>query len=446
MIITPEEQQYQRARLLIGILSEHGFPSRLVGGCVRDRYLGITPLDYDIATTARPEQVMEIFKQLPVPRVKVIPTGLAHGTVTLVLERRAFEATTLRRDSKADGRHATVSFAASFQEDAARRDFTMNALSEDLDGTIYDYFSGREHLRQKIIVFIGSPAERIQEDYLRILRYYRFKARFGLQGVQGTTSALATLAPGLAQISKERITAEISALVLSATTLAATLSEMAETGIFAQILPELASVLTPSNLLRLGPVFATIQTLAAADRPAAHFASWLFLQKALGLGSANPQQITRHFVLANKQQQFLSWALEGYTELAMIGAPQSRAFAFLDLGDKYCKPPWFLPCFLPLWHSWLALDPAGKEERKARADNLQRLRICEQQKTHVRSHFPLNGKQLAEWTGLPQGPRLGKLLAQLKESYHNEHWQTLGEAQVLAKELIAHETKGGEAD
>ncbi len=162
-------------RGVFAILAEHG-EARLVGGCVRDIIIGEISKDLDIATTVHPEQLQKLLVN---HGIKVIPTGIKHGTVTVVIGKYILEITTLRKDIECFGRHATVEFTDDWKEDARRRDFTINAMSMDLDGNIYDYFNGREDLDKRIIRFVGAPEQRINEDHLRILRYFRFYACFG---------------------------------------------------------------------------------------------------------------------------------------------------------------------------------------------------------------------------------------------------------------------------
>src|SRR5215216_5018897 len=163
------------ARLLDALGASEGL-TRYVGGAVRDDLLGLPVSDIDLATRLRPDEVVE---RLEAVGVKVVPTGIAHGTVTAVSDGLPVEITSLRRDVATDGRRATIAYTDDWQEDAARRDFTINALLADPgDGTIYDYFGGLPDLEERHIRFIGDPLERIAEDHLRILRFFRFHARF----------------------------------------------------------------------------------------------------------------------------------------------------------------------------------------------------------------------------------------------------------------------------
>jgi tRNA nucleotidyltransferase/poly(A) polymerase len=202
--------------MLAALYAREGVEARPVGGAVRDRILGLQPKDFDFAVDALPEDVMAIADN---HGLKVIPTGLKHGTVTVVHEGEGYEFTTLRTDSNTDGRWADVSFIKDFRLDAARRDFTFNAMSADHTGQLHDYFGGADDLKMGRVKFVGDPEERVQEDYLRILRFFRFRARFGNASSDDgySLAAIANHAPGLGQISAERIWKETSQILSSQT-------------------------------------------------------------------------------------------------------------------------------------------------------------------------------------------------------------------------------------
>ncbi len=200
-------------RKIFSIIENIGGESRLVGGCVRDILLGKNHTDIDIATTALPEQVLNALNS---NKIKVIPTGLKHGTVTAIINDKNYEITTLRKDIETDGRHAVVAFTNSWQEDAKRRDFTINSMSMDLTGKLFDYFNGQEDLKTKLVKFVGSPEKRIEEDYLRILRYFRFISYFGTEHLhKPSLKACLNLAKGLNKISGERIRVEMLKILAS---------------------------------------------------------------------------------------------------------------------------------------------------------------------------------------------------------------------------------------
>lgn len=220
---------------------------RLVGGVVRDTLAGVATKDIDLATPLAPEAVMAALKAAG---LKAVPTGLAHGTVTAVAEGRPFEITTLRRDVATDGRHAKVAFTDDWREDAARRDFTINALYADpVTGEVFDYFGGLADLEAGIVRFIGAPLQRIAEDHLRILRFFRFHARFGSGGPDAASlSACQTRANDLMALSRERIAMELLAL-LALPNPAPTLALMIESGIFVPVLPEIADAAPVTHLV-----------------------------------------------------------------------------------------------------------------------------------------------------------------------------------------------------
>ncbi|WP_158923440.1 CCA tRNA nucleotidyltransferase [Acidisphaera sp. S103] len=213
--------------------------ARVVGGAVRDALAGRPVADLDLATPDPPNAVTQTLKRAG---LKVVPTGLSHGTVTAVVDGRGFEVTTLRRDIETDGRHATVAFTTDWREDASRRDFTINAMSMTRDGAVFDYFDGTTDLAAGRIRFVGDAATRIAEDYLRILRFFRFFARFGrMPPDPDTLTALRTGIPGLATLSIERVWHEIR-LILAAPDPANAVELMNQLGIWQAAVPEAAAV------------------------------------------------------------------------------------------------------------------------------------------------------------------------------------------------------------
>ncbi|MDG6094432.1 CCA tRNA nucleotidyltransferase [Acetobacter sp. AN02] len=211
--------------------------ARLVGGAVRDLILGRASADIDMASPYPPEEVACLFEE---KGFSVIPTGLAHGTVTVMVDGHPCEITTLRRDVQTDGRHARVAWTDDWAEDAARRDFTFNALSCDRSGRVYDYFGGCSDLEAGIVRFAGDPAKRIEEDALRILRFFRFFGRFGRQAPDtATLSALRNGAGLLKNLSPERVWSEMKK-ILSGPQTARGVGMMAETGVLHAGFPEIS--------------------------------------------------------------------------------------------------------------------------------------------------------------------------------------------------------------
>lgn len=208
---------------------------RWVGGAVRDSLLGLPVKDIDAATTLTPPQVMTALKDAG---IRSVPTGIEHGTVTALCDAGPVEITTLRQDVSTDGRRATVAFASDWREDAGRRDFTINALYADpVTLEITDYFGGLDDLAARRVRFIGDARQRIREDHLRILRYYRFQARFGSVLDPEGEEACAELAPMLKGLSRERVAMELLSL-LALSDPAPTLGRMAANGVLAHVLPE----------------------------------------------------------------------------------------------------------------------------------------------------------------------------------------------------------------
>ena len=209
---------------------------RLVGGCVRDAVLGIASADMDMATPLHPEQVMGI---LTMSGIVAKPTGIDFGTVTAILEGKPYEITTLRRDMECDGRHVKVTYSEDWAEDAARRDFTLNAMSLDRAGNIADFYHGQKDALAGIIRFVGKPEERIKEDYLRVLRYFRFYGRYGKVAADAATlAACKEAAPHMGRLSGERIQKEMLK-ILAAPEPSAVLKLMEDCGVLGVMIPSL---------------------------------------------------------------------------------------------------------------------------------------------------------------------------------------------------------------
>ncbi len=228
--------QARSSRAVFSLLGDAGWQVYAVGGAVRNTLLALPVNDVDFATDAPPETVLDLAKRAD---MTAIPTGIDHGTVTIVTHGQSHEITTFRKDIRTDGRHAHVVFAASLTEDAHRRDFTMNALYLDQDGRIFDPLHGIDDLHARRLRFIDNPEARIKEDYLRILRFFRFYAQFGDPSGGIDTEALAAVAQnadGLALLSKERIGAEMRKL-LDAPNPAPSIASMTGSGVLHRVLP-----------------------------------------------------------------------------------------------------------------------------------------------------------------------------------------------------------------
>ncbi|MFS8366131.1 CCA tRNA nucleotidyltransferase [Acetobacter oryzifermentans] len=234
--------------------------ARLVGGVVRDLMVGRAIADVDLAVPQPPEEVMQGLKA---QGITVVPTGLAHGTVTAVIDSAPYEITTLRRDVETDGRHAVVCWTDNWQEDAARRDFTINAMSCDSTGAVHDYFGGQQDLAEGTVRFVGDATLRIQEDALRILRFFRFWGRYGqgradAQAMQAIT-AQAALLNGL---SVERVWSELKR-ILAGPKAQDVVYLMQQAGILPVLLPEGANVPLFARLMAFNPPADALLRLAA---------------------------------------------------------------------------------------------------------------------------------------------------------------------------------------
>jgi poly(A) polymerase len=234
---------------LLDLLDRDGEEARVVGGAVRNELLGEPVGDIDVATTAVPQEVM---RRAEAAGFKPVPTGIEHGTVTVVIDRTPYEVTTLREDVETFGRHARVAFGRDWQRDAARRDFTMNALYASRDGTIYDHVGGLDDLAERRVRFIGDPASRIAEDYLRILRFFRFYAAYSHGGPPDATGFAACVAAraGLDTLSRERVRMETIKLLVGTHAVPA-LVAMSETGLLIAVLGGVPLLAGFANMAKL---------------------------------------------------------------------------------------------------------------------------------------------------------------------------------------------------
>jgi poly(A) polymerase len=359
-------------------LNRDGGVARFVGGAVRDALLGRTVTDVDLATDLKPEAVTE---RLVAVGVTVVPTGLKHGTVTAVTAGRHFEITTLRVDVETFGRHAHVAFGADWQADAARRDFTMNALYLDQDGTLYDPTGGRADIEAGRVRFVGDPATRIAEDYLRALRFFRFQAQLGRAApAQDALDACRDAAPKLATLSAERVRVELLKL-LGAPDPTPTVRLMHALGILAPILPEATRIellagIVPAEAM-LGEPADPLRRLTAL------------------LDTADGQGIAERLRLSNAEALRLIHMLAGdappYQNLAA-----ARAAIYRDGLTSYVDR--------------LLLRAAEVDDVAAFAPALEAARAFRVPK------LPIAGRDLIA-LGLPKGPAVGKLLRAAEE-----HW------------------------
>ena len=284
-------------RLLAALGAKEGL-TRYVGGAVRDDLLHLPVSDVDLATRIEPDDVI---RRLEAARIKAVPTGIDHGTVTAVSDGHPYEITTLRRDVSTDGRRATVAFTSDWEEDAARRDFTINALSADpRTGEVFDYFGGLDDLVHRHVRFIGDPLKRIAEDHLRILRYFRFHARFGAGDPdKAALDACTARARDLMALSRERISDELLKLLAFADP-TGTVRIMVEHGIFEPILPEISADRLPC----LSALIEAEQAAGIAPDGLRRFAALLPGDRAVA------ESVAARLRLSNKARKRLACAVE----------------------------------------------------------------------------------------------------------------------------------------
>jgi tRNA nucleotidyltransferase/poly(A) polymerase len=379
---------------LLSILSDNGEEARIAGGAVRNALLGEPVSDIDIATTTLPEETVRRARQAG---FKTVPTGIGHGTVTVVVSGRPYEVTTLRADVETDGRRARVVFGRDWKADAERRDFTINALYAGADGTIVDLVGGMKDIESRTLRFIGDAEMRIREDYLRILRFFRFFAWYGsgrpdAEGLK----ACARLKDGLAQLSAERVWAELKKL-LGAHDPSRSLLWMRQAGVLTAVLPESGKWGIDS-----------IHGLVAAERDLGWTADPL-----LRLEAMVPPDAVRMRALAARLK--LSRAESArLTKWAGAMAPQAdlpeSAFAkMLYRGDGQAYADW-----LRLALSGARARALTDDRALIEAGGFSRLLSCLGK--WKKPLFPMNGDDLLA-LGAPSGKTLGDLLLRLENEW-----------------------------
>ncbi|MCA0451479.1 MAG: CCA tRNA nucleotidyltransferase [Proteobacteria bacterium] len=377
------------------VLAALGPDARFVGGCVRDALIGAVPVDIDIGVPYPPEDTIA---KLTAAKLRAIPTGIEHGTVTALSGKAKYEITSLRRDVETFGRHARVAFDADWREDAARRDFTINALSLDQAGALHDYFDGRADLEAGRVRFIGDAATRIREDVLRILRFFRFHARFARGDFDGASLAAcrdgAALLPNL---SAERVCAEMFRL-LAGPNAASMLAAMRDARLLAHWLPE------------------------ADEAGIAHIAALDALETKLGVAAADPirrlacfaldaREFARRWRLSNAQAARLERFIRppARIEAGLDAAALSRVFYWLgdDLRDR------------ALIDAALFADPA------------QAVAVFAAAKDWVRPEFPIGGEDLRA-AGVAPGPAMGNALRAAERAWVDSNF-SLSKENLLAR-------------
>ncbi len=368
---------------VLDALTADGAIVRFVGGCVRDALLDRPVKDVDLATSDTPERTMAL---LEAAGIKAIPTGIDHGTITAVTEGRHFEITTLRNDIETDGRWAVVEYTDDWAADAARRDFTINALYADADGTVYDPVGGLPDLKAGRLCFVGEPAQRIEEDALRVLRFFRFFAYYGRsQPDTASLAACSAMADQVVSLSGERVAHELLRLLAAPDPLGA-LSMMAAAGVLQQILPE-ATRIEPIQMLRELESSAELEPdailrLAAmiSEDPKTGAAAVAAIADRLRLSNADRRRLTGLVappVILNPEMS----AQEMHVGLYGLGRT-----AFADL----------------IWLTWARLGVA-----------VSFMPHIEMAASWDIPNFPLRGDDVKE-LGVSQGPEVGDLLQEVE--------------------------------
>lgn len=357
--------------------------ARFVGGCVRNALLMEPVSDIDIATIHAPAEATRL---LEAKNIKVVPTGFEHGTVTAVLEGKHFEITTLRVDVATDGRRADVTFTGDWVEDARRRDFTMNALYADLDGRVHDPLGGRDDLTARLVRFIGDPHDRIREDYLRVLRFFRFHAHYGTGEPDAAgLKACAEEKEGLAQLSAERVQTELLKL-LGADGAGAALRQMAATGLLSFVLPE------ATRLDRLEAVVDIEANQLFTSDPV------LRLSSAVELDGAGVEVLAARLKLSKKDRDRIRAMQTDETKIVCYLSVREVHKALYLMGVQ---------CFKDRVMFGWATDRKGANAMQWRA----LLAIAD---SWVRPKLLLNGSMMKA-AGVPEGPEMSRVYGEVEE-------------------------------
>ena len=398
---------------VLDALEASGAHVRFVGGCVRDALLGRVVSDIDIATDAVPGKVVEA---LSAAGIKSVPTGLSHGTVTAVVRRHPFEITTLRRDVDTDGRYATVAFTDDWMEDAARRDFTINAISLDRDGTLHDPFGGVEDLDEGRVRFVGVAKERIKEDVLRLLRFFRFHAHYGREDFDADgLAACREMAPMLTRLSVERVWTELRKL-LAAADPTPVVRTMLDAGILQVLLPEARHA---GRLGRLAPIEAEM----AQSWPAVLAVEPIRrLGALLSVDRAGAEAVALRLKAATVERERLVSIAEGLAAPpAVSDGPSMRRLLYRVSRERV------VDLALVAWAEW------GETPWRD---------VMAEAATWEPPAFPIAGRDAAA-IGVPQGPSIGEALRAVEDWWIAEDFRPGREA-CLAKLRTLTSTSNGD--
>jgi poly(A) polymerase len=396
-------------RDILAALDGEGEEARIVGGAVRNALLDEPHGDIDIATTALPS---EVIRRVEAAGFKAVPTGVEHGTVTIVAAGQPFEVTTLREDVETFGRHAKVVFGRDWKRDAERRDFTINALSLSRDGIVHDYVGGLADIEARRVRFIGDAAARIAEDYLRILRFFRFHAAYG-EGApdpQGLAACIEGRA-GLEQLSRERVRMEMVKLLVAKHAVP-TLALMTETGLLEQVLGGVPLLASYANMVKLEAA------LALAADPVRRLG-------ALGISVVeDAERLRERLRLTNAEYERLASMADGWWQISTSWSEHEARVLLYRLGGARFTDRVLLAWTRapqgaadPTWHA-LATLPARWSPPA----------------------FPLKAADFMA-RGVSKGPRLGAALAAAEEAWIAARFPTDASALAAIADAAAAETR-----
>ncbi len=405
-------------RAVVDALTAEGAEVRFVGGCVRDSLLGRPVRDIDIATPDPPERVIRLLENAG---IRAVPTGLDHGTVTAVADGAKFEITTLRVDVETDGRHARVAFTDDWRADAARRDFTVNALFLAPDGRLFDPFGGRADLARGRIRFVGDPETRIREDVLRLLRFFRFYATYGRPPPDpDALAACRRLAPLLPGLSGERVAGELFRLLV-APGAAATLALMREAGVLDAFLPE------ARRLDRLEALVAVEAEAGVAPDALRRLAAML------EGGAEAARAVAERLRLSRAERERLQRLAAPPTRLAADLDERATGLALYELGAGTVRDLVLL--------EWAQARASGTGSAEADSGWRSLLRAAGSWRKPA---FPLGGDDVIA-LGVPEGPEVGRLLGAVERWWAEGGFRAGREACLARLRQLAKERNGGEA-
>ena len=384
---------------VLSALSKEGVTTRAVGGAVRNTLLGLPVTEIDLATTALPEHVMALAKAAG---LKAVPTGIEHGTVTVIVDGIPFEVTTLRRDVETYGRHATVAFTEDWEEDAKRRDFTLNALYADRDGTVFDPLGGYGDLVAGRVRFIGNAEDRIKEDYLRILRFFRFNAYYGKGALDAEgLAACVKLRTGLGQLSAERVAGELRHILVAPQAVRA-IEALFDYGLLTDLLGG------APRMVRFARLVAAEEALGLAPDPALRLAALAVFvvedaeRLAERLRLSNAEQAVLLLGASDHERRELPDEVAARRSLYQLGPCKFEAHVLLASADEGVPP----------------------EDRRWR----QALRLADRWQA---PEFPLRGTDITA-LGDVKGPEIGAMLKRLETEWIASNF-SLDRESLLAK-------------